>query len=88
MFLSISRFSVANDLDDAVRAAFVQRAHQVDAAPGFIRMEVANASDDAKAFWLLTPIRRVTGAAVLAPQRQPLVPNVTSVLCDKLTCSL
>ncbi|MDI6745741.1 MAG: antibiotic biosynthesis monooxygenase [Rhodocyclaceae bacterium] len=54
MFLSVSRFAVANDLDEAVRAAFRQRPHQVDTVPGFIRMEVANPSGDPKEFWLLT----------------------------------
>jgi heme-degrading monooxygenase HmoA len=54
MFLSISRFAVANALDDVVREAFLGRPHLVDSAPGFIRMEVANPCDDAKEFWLLT----------------------------------
>ena len=30
------------------------RPHQVDSAPGFIRMEVANPGGDPKEFWLLT----------------------------------
>ncbi|SFV00168.1 antibiotic biosynthesis monooxygenase family protein [Pseudoduganella namucuonensis] len=54
MFLSISRFAVANDLDGAVRDAFIARPHLVDTAPGFIRMEVANPCADEKEFWLLT----------------------------------
>lgn len=54
MFLSVSRFTVANDLDEAVREAFRNRPHQVDSAPGFIRMEVANPGTDPKDFWLLT----------------------------------
>ncbi len=54
MFLSVSHFTVANDLDGKVREAFCQRPHLVDDAPGFIRMEVANPCDDAKEFWLLT----------------------------------
>ena len=54
MFLSVSRFAVANGLDDAVRDAFRERPHLVDSVPGFIRMEVANPCDDAKEFWLLT----------------------------------
>lgn len=54
MFLSVSRFTVANDLDEAVRDAFRNRPHMVDSAPGFIRMEVANSSDNPKDFWLLT----------------------------------
>lgn len=58
MFLAISRFSVANDLDEQVREAFRQRPHHVDSAPGFIRMEVANPADDENEFWLLTWWRR------------------------------
>ena len=54
MFLSISQFAVASDLDNSVREAFVHRAHRVESAPGFIRMEVANPTQDAKSFWLLT----------------------------------
>lgn len=54
MFLSISRFAVANALDNAVRGAFQERPHLVDSAPGFIRMEVANPCGDDKEFWLLT----------------------------------
>jgi heme-degrading monooxygenase HmoA len=54
MFLSVSRFAVANDHDDAVRAAFRERPHRVDEAAGLLRMEVANPCGDAKEFWLLT----------------------------------
>ena len=54
IFLSISRFVVANQLDEAVREAFCARPHLVDEAPGFIRMEVANPQGKAKEFWLLT----------------------------------
>jgi len=54
MFLAISRFSVANGLDDEVRQAFRTRPHRVDEAPGFLRMEVANPIGDPAEFWLLT----------------------------------
>lgn len=53
MFLSISRFAVANTVDDAVRNACLVRPHLVDVAPGFRRMEVASPCTDAKEFWLL-----------------------------------
>lgn len=46
MFLSISRFRVGNDLEGAVRDAFLARPHRVDEAAGFVRMEVANPSED------------------------------------------
>lgn len=54
MFLAISQFTVANDMDPAVREAFTQRPHLVDHATGFVRMEVANPGDDCKTFWLMT----------------------------------
>jgi len=54
VFLAISRFTVANTLDTAVRDAFLSRPHLVDAVPGFIRMEVATPSDTRKEFWLFT----------------------------------
>ena len=54
MFLSVSRFVVANDLDEAVREAFRNRLHLVDTVTGFVRMEVANTIDNPKDFWLLT----------------------------------
>lgn len=54
MFLAISRFSVANETDAAVREAFRARPHKVDEAPGFVRMAVASPTDDPKEFWLLT----------------------------------
>lgn len=54
MFLAISRFAVANGMDKEVRDAFRLRPHLVDSANGFIRMEVANPTDDKQEFWLLT----------------------------------
>lgn len=54
MFLAISRFSIANDMGEAVRDAFRLRPHHVDRAQGFIRMEVANPTDNDQEFWLLT----------------------------------
>lgn len=54
MFLAVSRFTVANDMEQEVREAFRQRPHRVDDASGFIRMEVANPCDNDKEFWLLT----------------------------------
>lgn len=54
MFLAISRFAVANAMEDDVREAFRQRPHHVDSAQGFIRMEVANPTGNNQEFWLLT----------------------------------
>jgi heme-degrading monooxygenase HmoA len=54
MFLAISRFTVANEMGAEVGAAFRDRPHHVDNAQGFIRMEVANPTDNDQEFWLLT----------------------------------
>lgn len=54
MFVAISRFIVANDMNEEVKEAFLQRPHLVDHAPGFVRMEVLNAHDKRSEFWLLT----------------------------------
>ena len=54
MFLAISRFAVANAMEEKVREAFILRPHKVDAAQGFIKMEVANPTDNDREFWLLT----------------------------------
>lgn len=54
MFLAISRFAVANSMEEEVREAFRMRPHHVDGVPGFIRMEVANPADSSKEFWLMT----------------------------------
>lgn len=54
MFLSISPFRVANDLEGSVRDAFIARPHRVDEAKGFVRMEVASPCEDPAEFWLFT----------------------------------
>jgi len=54
MFLAVSRFAVANAMEEQVRDAFRLRPHLVDSARGFVRMEVANPTDNDKEFWLLT----------------------------------
>ncbi|MCM2340784.1 MAG: antibiotic biosynthesis monooxygenase [Rhodoferax sp.] len=41
-------------MDEDVRQAFLQRPHNVDQVPGFIRMEVANPTDNTNDFWLMT----------------------------------
>lgn len=53
MFLSISRFAVANTFDDPARDVFLARPHLVDVALGFIRLEVVNPCAAAKEFLLL-----------------------------------
>lgn len=54
MHLALSRFTIANDMTEPMRQAFMQRPHHVDHAPGFIRMEVASPVDQPREFWLLT----------------------------------
>ncbi len=53
-FCASSRFLVRNDMEGDVRLAFQSRAHLVDAAPGFCRMEVMQPLEDPKEFWLMT----------------------------------
>ena len=46
MILAISRFRVTNGLEAQVTAAFLDRPHLVDSAPGFLGMETFTAADD------------------------------------------
>lgn len=54
MHLAISRFTVANGMQQQVRQAFSERPHRVDESPGFVRMEVAQPTSDDSEFWLMT----------------------------------
>jgi heme oxygenase (mycobilin-producing) len=54
MFVALSRFTIANGMSDAVRAAFRQRPHLVDRASGFLNMEVMSPIDNQDEIWLLT----------------------------------
>lgn len=54
MFVALSRFTIRNDMVDAVREAFRNRPHLVDRAPGFVGMEVMSPVDAPKEVWLLT----------------------------------
>ncbi|MEO8056702.1 MAG: antibiotic biosynthesis monooxygenase family protein [Burkholderiales bacterium] len=49
-----SRFVIANGMVGEVREAFRSRPHHVDAAPGFIRMEVLSPTDRPEEVWLMT----------------------------------
>ena len=53
-FVAISRFTVANDMTERVKAAFAERPHLVDDAPGFVRMEVMSPVDEPDEIWLVT----------------------------------
>lgn len=54
MFLALSRFIVANGMTAEVKAAFANRPHLVDAAQGFVRLDVFSPRDDPDEIWLLT----------------------------------
>lgn len=54
MFVTMSRFVVANGLEDEVREAFLARPGKVEEAPGFLRLEVLVPRDRREEFWLLT----------------------------------
>jgi heme-degrading monooxygenase HmoA len=54
MFIALSRFVVANQMEEQVKLAFKHRPHQVDHCPGFIRMEVISPLDRVQEIWLLT----------------------------------
>ena len=54
MFVALSRFVIANDMDEAVKGAFRARPHTVDAAPGFLRLEVLSPEENPKEIWLIT----------------------------------
>jgi heme-degrading monooxygenase HmoA len=47
-------FRIANGMAEEVRAAFRQRPHLVDRAPGFLGMEVMSPVGDAAEIWLVT----------------------------------
>ncbi len=52
--IALSQFTVGNGMDEEVRAAFLARPHEVDQAPGFIRMQVWQPQGDPSVFWLVT----------------------------------
>jgi heme-degrading monooxygenase HmoA len=54
MFLVLSRFKVANDMQEEVRAAFLARHRLVDVVPGFLGLEVFTDSEDSSVFHLVT----------------------------------
>jgi heme-degrading monooxygenase HmoA len=52
--VALSRFVVANGMEEDVAAAFLARPHLVDDARGFIRMQVMRPTEDPREFWLWT----------------------------------
>jgi heme-degrading monooxygenase HmoA len=53
-FVALSRFVIANGMADEVKAAFRQRPHFVDSAPGYRRMDVISPVDRPEEIWLIT----------------------------------
>jgi heme-degrading monooxygenase HmoA len=54
IFIALSRFTVANEMTEQVKRAFMERPHLVDEAAGFIRLEVLNPLDNPNEIWLFT----------------------------------
>jgi heme-degrading monooxygenase HmoA len=54
MILALSRFKVANGLEDSVARAFLDRPRLVESAEGFLGLEVFTDSNDASVFYLST----------------------------------
>jgi heme-degrading monooxygenase HmoA len=53
-FVALSRFVIKNEMQNEVRAAFLDRPQLVDDAPGFVRMEVLSPQEDNHEIWLMT----------------------------------
>ncbi len=54
MFIALSQFTVANNMIEEVKDAFIKRPHLVEDAAGFLRMEVISPLDNKDEIWLLT----------------------------------
>ncbi len=54
MLLAISRFKVANGMEEQVKQAFFHRPHLVDTAAGYLGMETFTLLDEPKVFYLVT----------------------------------
>lgn len=54
MFVALSRFTIRNAMAAAVREAFSARPHLVDAAQGFVGMQVMSPLENPDEIWLVT----------------------------------
>ena len=54
MFIAISKFTIANSMEDEVKTAFCNRPHLVDSASGFLGIEVMNSIDNPAEICLVT----------------------------------
>lgn len=53
-FVGMSKFVIANGMIAEVKAAFRNRPHLVDDAPGYLRMEVISPLERPAEIWLIT----------------------------------
>lgn len=53
-FVALSTFVIANGMAAEVKAAFRDRPHLVDNAPGYLRMEVISPLEKPEEIWLIT----------------------------------
>ena len=98
-FIAVSRFTVANGMAGQVKDALAARPHLVDAAHGFLGMDVISPLDNPDEIWLLTrwadeasyhawhagPGRRESQR--LIPRGLKLNPAATSVRFFRHVCS-
>lgn len=54
MFIALSQFTIANNMAEQVKDAFIKRPHLVECAAGFLRLEVISPMDNRDEIWLLT----------------------------------
>ena len=54
MFVVLSKFVVANDLQEEVKKAFRERPHAVDDVRGFVKLDVLSPEANPKEIWLMT----------------------------------
>lgn len=54
MFVALSKFIIANDMEAAVKQAFRARPHSVESASGFVRLDVLSPEENPKEIWLIT----------------------------------
>ena len=98
-FVAVSRFTVANGMAGEVKAALAARPHAVDAAGGFLGMDVISPVENPDEIWLLTrwsdeasyrawhdgPGRRESQRSI--PRGLKLIPGATSVRFFEHVCS-
>lgn len=95
----LSRFAVANDMEEAVKKAFLARPHLVERWPGFVRMDVISPRDAPNEIWLLTYWQdehsyqewhcshRYYDSHAGIPKGLKLIPSATQLRLFDLVCS-